>query len=70
MENSFDPVTLEVEYKKNQALNFVFQRLHNKEALLRQKSHFRWLREGDLNSRLFHSSKKSRFRINGLLAMI
>ncbi|CAK8537638.1 unnamed protein product [Lathyrus sativus] len=52
-----------------EAQNQVWHKLHFKEDFIRLKSRCRWIREGDINSKFFHSFIKSQFRKNGIIAI-
>lgn len=52
--------------KRSEATANLIWQLHNSKSLLAQKAKFRWLVEGDVNSKLFHKSIIARHRKNGL----
>lgn len=52
-----------------QVHNSVFVKLYLRESGLSQTSRYRWLKEGDLNSKFFHSFMKARFCRNGILEL-
>lgn len=43
--------------------------LNNRKSLLAQKAKFQWLKEGDVNSKLFHRSIKARRNSNGIAGL-
>jgi len=47
----------------------MWQQLHFKESLLKQKSRQKWIKEGDSNSRFFHASLKYRRKRNNIVSI-
>lgn len=47
----------------------IWQNLHLKESMLKQKSSLRWLQEGDLNTKFFHASLKAKYCRNALVSL-
>lgn len=63
---SFSSDTVE---RRSQSQPLVWQKLHFREPIIRQKSKCRWIKKSDQNSNLFHSFRKSRFRRSGIVAL-
>lgn len=49
---------------REQVINKMWECIHYKEIILRQKSRNRWIQEGDLNKKFFHNLIKQRERRN------
>lgn len=47
----------------------VWEKLQHKESIFGHKSRYRWIHEGDSNSKFFHLVMKKRFRRNYILAL-
>ncbi|XP_058776931.1 uncharacterized protein LOC131651277 [Vicia villosa] len=47
----------------------IWKNLHYKESVLKQKARVRWIKEGDNNSKYFHSCLKSRSRRNNIVSL-
>ncbi|MCH99194.1 LINE-1 reverse transcriptase like, partial [Trifolium medium] len=58
----------EVESRKEK-FGALWKFLKNKEALMFQRSRSKWLKEGDVNTKFFHSSVKARFKSNLVSAL-
>lgn len=54
---------------RSEALAKLFHQLHNRKSLLAQKAKLSWLREGDVNSKMFHKAINNRRMRNGLLGL-
>eukprot|EP00256_Glycine_max_P032671 XP_006577560.1 uncharacterized protein LOC102665607 [Glycine max] len=55
--------------KKKEAKALFWQQLMMKESLLKQKSRLRWIKEGDYNTKFFHSCLQDRRRKNQILSL-
>lgn len=60
---------LNVVVKKKEANALFWQQLMMKESLLKQKSRLRWIKEGDSNTKFFHSCLQDRRRKNQILSL-
>lgn len=67
--NNDIPFSSDTVEKRSQSQPLVWQKLHFREPIIRQKSKCRWIKESDQNSNLFHSFRKSRFRRSGIVAL-
>ena len=61
---------LNVVVKKKEANALFWQQLMMKESSLKQKSRLRWVKEGDSNTKFFHSCLQDRRRKNQILSFI
>lgn len=55
--------------RKNKLSSQFWQQIHAKESLIRRKARYRWIMEGDANTKYFHACVKGRMRRNQLLAL-
>ena len=60
---------LNVVVKKKEANALFWQQLMMKESLLKQKSRLHWIKEGDSNTKFFHSCLQDRRRKNQILSL-
>lgn len=55
--------------RRREAHSQLFSQLTNWRSLLSQKARFRWILEGDINSKIFHRSINYRRQTNGILGL-
>lgn len=66
----FGFLDLKIDKAVNEAQQMIWNNLHLKESLLKQKSRHKWIKEGDLNSRFFHGMLNMRRRRNNIVALV
>lgn len=62
-------LTVDEASKRSEALALLLRQLHNRKSLLGQKAKLNWLRDGDVNNKLFHHAINSRRRWNGIAGL-
>lgn len=55
--------------RRNEATVALLRQLCNRKSLLAQRATINWLKDGDVNSKLFHKAIALRRRKNGLIGM-
>ncbi|XP_058746958.1 uncharacterized protein LOC131619936 [Vicia villosa] len=63
-----EPSTEELETRRNQQ-EVIWRNLKLKEGMIRQKSRERWVKEGDNNTKFFHSNLRARMRRNEIVTV-
>lgn len=69
MSEARESVSKAVSDRRGEATCRVWQTLLIQESMLRDKSRVRWIREGDSNSKFFHSVMKRNFQRNGIVEL-
>lgn len=64
-----EPVSTSVYGMRSFAQSLIWDQLHIKESMIRQKSRYKWLKEGDQNSKFFHAYLKARHGRNNILVL-
>lgn len=55
--------------KRRIASKSIWDSIHLKESIIRQKYRNRWIKEGDVNTRFFHAILKDKYRKNSILSV-
>lgn len=69
MSEAGESVSKAVSDRRCEATYKVCKTLHIQEPMLREKYRVRWIREGDSNSKFFHSVMKMNFQRNGIVEL-
>lgn len=64
-----EPMDIQVSNEREKETKEFWNKLWCPESILKQKSRVRWVKQGDLNTKFFHSSLKARRRQNYLLGV-
>lgn len=59
----------DIQSKRKYVVESIWSNLKLKEIILKQKSRQRWIREGDRNSKYFHTMLKARNRHNAIVSI-
>lgn len=67
--DSLEKVPSSLKNNRIKVTNKVWESMHFKKSILRQKSRYKCIKEGDSNTKIFHKSMQERFRRNIIVGL-